>query len=165
MIDKTSSCSAATPSSPDARPPQIDSHVPWLDGLRGIAAFWVVVSHVQILTGLRYVAVLSWGDLAVDLFMILSGFLMANHYIQRRATEPWDQTRTAVRFWVRRFFRIAPLYYALLATAMLLGPTLGEYRTAISDVWTQAATPLDRYNNQTLANAHSDDRDRLHRRW
>jgi peptidoglycan/LPS O-acetylase OafA/YrhL len=107
---------------------------------------------VQILTGLRYVAVLSWGDLAVDLFMILSGFLMAHHSIQRRATEPWDQTRTAVRFWVRRFFRIAPLYYALLATAMLLGPTLGEYRTAISDVWTQAATPLDRYNNQTLAN-------------
>jgi peptidoglycan/LPS O-acetylase OafA/YrhL len=58
-----------------------EDHLPWLDGLRGLAALWVLISHVQILSGMKYVPVLSWGGLAVDLFMILSGFLMAHHYL------------------------------------------------------------------------------------
>ena len=31
-------------------------------------------------------------------------------------------------FWIRRFFRIAPLYYVSLAAAMLLGPWLWQQR-------------------------------------
>lgn len=130
-----------------------NSHLPWLDGLRGGAALWVLLSHVQILTGLKYIPVLSWGGLAVDLFMMLSGFLMAHHYIQRRAFEPWESSRTFFVFWVRRFFRIAPLYYVLLAVALLLGPWLGECRSAIASVWPDTATPLERYTDQSLANA------------
>jgi peptidoglycan/LPS O-acetylase OafA/YrhL len=130
----------------------LEAHVPWLDGLRGIAALWVLVSHVRILTGVRFIDVLLSGDLAVDLFMLLSGFLMAHHYLQRRAREPWEDARTAVKFWLRRLFRIAPLYYVLFAAAIAFGPALGEYRTAIAHIWPLTATPIERYDDQTAAN-------------
>jgi peptidoglycan/LPS O-acetylase OafA/YrhL len=132
-----------------------EDHLPWLDGLRGLAALWVLISHVRILSGMKYVPVLSWGGLAVDLFMILSGFLMAHHYIQRRKAEPWEQSRTVFVFWTRRFFRIAPLYYVLLILSLLLGPMLGEYRAAIAAVWPDTATPASRYLDHGMVNVIS----------
>ena len=130
----------------------VADHVPWLDGLRGIAALWVFVSHVQILSGMRYVPLISWGGLAVDLFMMLSGFLMAHHYLLRRAREPWEEPSTWVHFWTRRFFRIAPLYYLLLIVALALGPWLGEQRGAIAAAWPTTATPAARYADQSFGN-------------
>lgn len=127
-------------------------HLPWLDGLRGGAALWVMLSHIQILTGMKAVPILAWGDLAVDLFMMLSGFLMAHHYIQRSKHEPWDTSRTAYVFWIRRFFRIAPLYYVMLIAAFALGPMLGDYRSAIASVWPDTATPAARYFDQSVSN-------------
>jgi peptidoglycan/LPS O-acetylase OafA/YrhL len=128
-------------------------HLPWLDGLRGGASLWVLLSHVQILSGLKSIPILSWGSLAVDLFMMLSGFLMAHHYIQRQKTESWDLFRTFFIFWIRRFFRIAPLYYVLLITALALGPWLGEYRFAIASVWPNTATSAERYFDHSIVNA------------
>ncbi len=127
-------------------------HLPWLDGLRGSAALWVLLSHVQILSGLRSIPLLPWGDLAVDLFMMLSGFLMAHHYFLRRKIEPWDSVATFYTFWIRRFFRIAPLYYVLLVIALILGNWLGEYRTSIATIWPETATPLVRYEDQGTLN-------------
>lgn len=129
-----------------------DHHLPWLDGLRGMAALWVVLSHVQILSGLQSIPVLSWGGLAVDLFMILSGFLMAHHYSLRNDKEPWNSLTTAYKFWIRRFFRIAPLYYYLLIIAMLLGPWLGGFRLAVAEHWPSTATPIERYIDQSFKN-------------
>lgn len=123
-------------------------HVPWLDGLRGIAALWVLISHAMILSGVPGVPVLSWGELAVDLFMLLSGFLMAHHYWLRREREPWSARSTFVTFWLRRFFRIAPLYYLLLLVALALGPWVGHWRDAIAEVWPQTATSPARYDDQ-----------------
>lgn len=131
----------------------VSAHIDWLDGLRGFAALWVLLSHVQILVGMQPIPVLSWGGLAVDLFMMLSGFLMAHHYLQRAEVEPWQHPNTALVFWVRRFFRIAPLYYLLLLTVLIIGPWLGEYRTSIAAVWPWTATPLERYTDQSLDNA------------
>jgi peptidoglycan/LPS O-acetylase OafA/YrhL len=127
-------------------------HVSWLDGLRGLAAFWVLASHVQILVGMRIVFLLSYGGLAVDLFMMLSGFLMAHHYILRRDREPWEAKRSWVLFWTRRFFRIAPLYYVLLCAALAVGPYVGEMREAIAQAWPATATVGSRYADQSLGN-------------
>jgi peptidoglycan/LPS O-acetylase OafA/YrhL len=129
-----------------------DSNIPWLDGLRGFAALWVLASHVQILSGLNGVKILSWGALAVDLFMILSGFLMAFHYLERQAKEPWTSRTTILKFWLRRFFRIAPLFYILLIISFLLGPWLGECRTVIASHWPATATSSLRYEDNSLFN-------------
>jgi len=128
------------------------SHIPWLDGLRGIAALWVLLSHVQILSGMRGLPVLSWGSVAVELFMMLSGFLMAHHYLERREREPWSAPRTIALFWTRRFFRIAPLYYILLIAALIAGPALGDMRNHIAAAWPQSGTEAERYTDQSMAN-------------
>lgn len=133
-------------------PATADGNLPWLDGLRGLASLWVLLSHIQILSGARSVPVLSWGELAVDLFMLLSGFLMTHNYLARKHSEPWDSPRTICQFWLRRFFRIAPLYYLLLAVALVFAPQLGEFRHEIARLWPATATTPDRYLDQSLEN-------------
>lgn len=135
-----------------AVPGEQAGHVPWLDGLRGFAALWVLVSHAMILSGVPGIPVLSWGELAVDLFMLLSGFLMAHHYVLRREREPWTARSTFTTFWLRRFFRIAPLYYLILTAAMLFGPWIGDWREAIAHVWPVTATSPARYDDQSWEN-------------
>ncbi len=146
----STSCSATVPIGP--RQGAGDGHVGCLDGLRGLAALWVFLSHAQILSGLRFLPVLSWGDMAVDLFMMISGFLMAHHFLQRRGTEPWQAPGTWRAFWLRRFFRIAPAYYLLLAVALALGPWLGQYRDLIASHFPETATAPARYLDGSLAN-------------
>jgi peptidoglycan/LPS O-acetylase OafA/YrhL len=49
---------------------------------------------------------------------------MAFHYRERQSREPWAVPVTWLRFYVRRFFRIAPLYYLFLTPAFALSPLL-----------------------------------------
>ncbi len=60
--------------------------------------------------------------MAVDLFMIISGFLMAANSQARSSWEPLNSARNCTRFWLRRFFRIAPAYYVALIIAYLSAP-------------------------------------------
>jgi peptidoglycan/LPS O-acetylase OafA/YrhL len=98
----------------------VSSHeIPALDGLRGLLALWVVLGHASIYCGVN-IAVLNSPGLAVVGFMMLSGFLMAFHYRIREAKEPWESPYTWLKFFMRRFFRLAPLYYFLLAISISL---------------------------------------------
>lgn len=94
------------------RIPQLDA----LTGLRGIAAWWVVLYHLRLsLTKLipaDGIAALGTGYLAVDLFFLLSGFVMWLNYGERIAT---GGVRETLRFWWRRVARIWPLHVAILA--------------------------------------------------
>lgn len=129
-----------------------NGNLPWLDGLRGLASLWVLLAHIQILSGTGHLPIISWGELAVDLFMLLSGFLMAHNYIARKHSEPWESRRTIGQFWLRRFFRIAPLYYLILAVALVFGPLMGQFRNEIAELWPTTATAPDRYFDQSLQN-------------
>jgi peptidoglycan/LPS O-acetylase OafA/YrhL len=131
------------------------SHLPYLDGVRGIAALWVLLFHTQLLCGMPNVPLLSYGKLAVDLFMVMSGFLMAHHYLLRQEKEPFQKPKTWFVFWIRRYFRIAPLYYALLGLAFVIGPFLGEYRELLGNTWPQAQTESERYLDRSIGNVVS----------
>ncbi len=127
-------------------------HIPYLDGIRGFAALWVFLGHAQIVSGMRAVPLLSYGRLAVDLFMIVSGLLMSHHYLLRQHKEPWLSPKTWGIFWVRRLFRIAPLYYSLLFVSLLVGPVIGTDVALLEDIWPHIAIRLSHYAESTAAN-------------
>src|SRR5882762_3305144 len=100
-----------------------------LDGLRGAAILLVVVWHYFYFypdpnhhpTGLlpklyvyfeRCIAV-GWSG--VDLFFVLSGFLIGGILLDVRTSPSYFGT-----FYLRRFFRIIPVYYAWIALYILL---------------------------------------------
>jgi peptidoglycan/LPS O-acetylase OafA/YrhL len=56
----------------------------FLDGLRGYASLWVLVGHAMFMTGYK-IEILAQPDMAVELFIIISGFLMAYHYQARNS--------------------------------------------------------------------------------
>lgn len=86
-----------------------------LDPLRALCAISVIAWHISDRVPFR-LPVFSSAAFAVDIFMNISGFLMMYHYFLREASEPWGSKRTTLFFYIRRFFRIAPLYYLLVLT-------------------------------------------------
>jgi peptidoglycan/LPS O-acetylase OafA/YrhL len=98
-------------SAPDPRIPEL---LP-LTAIRGIAAWWVVLFHLRALLTpwlpAPALAVLARGNLAVDLFFILSGFVMALNYGDRIAAAGGAGYRD---FLFRRFARIYPLHLLIL---------------------------------------------------
>jgi len=122
-----------------------------LDGLRGLAALWVLAGHALNLSG-AWIPVIGRPLLAVDLFMMLSGALMFHQAGVREAREPMASPRTWLRFWTRRFFRIAPVFYLAFAAAMVLGPWLGEMRQTANAAIGAAPPDALRYQDHGWVN-------------
>jgi peptidoglycan/LPS O-acetylase OafA/YrhL len=80
----------------------------FLDGVRALAILGVVAVHTGLSAGLS-AYYLEAGARGVQLFFVISGFTMM--YVQHHRKRP----DTAIQFYVRRFFRIAPLYYGAMA--------------------------------------------------
>ncbi|MGY8667489.1 acyltransferase [Bradyrhizobium sp. UFLA05-109] len=85
-----------------------------LDGLRGIAAVLVVFYHLQVSNHFTHNLFFRNGYLAVDLFFVLSGFVISSSYSHRIKSMP-----DAMRFIGLRFFRVYPMHLATLL--VLLG--------------------------------------------
>jgi len=88
-----------------------------LEALRGIAALLVVLHHLSLNPGsvLAAFPLLGQGWLFVDLFFVLSGYVIASVHAE---CEP---TPLAARcFLIRRFFRLYPLHLATLLAALFL---------------------------------------------
>ena len=91
-------------------------HLDALTGIRGLAAWLVVLYHIRLsLTALlpgEVIAALAKGYLAVDLFFMLSGFVIWYNYADRLRAGGGAETRL---FLWRRFARVWPLHAAILA--------------------------------------------------
>ena len=94
-------------------------HMLQLDGLRALAVAGVMWSHWMP----AYQYGLEWGLMGVNLFFVLSGFLITGILLDGRAAavgtpERWHTIR---QFYVRRILRIFPLFYMTLLLLLLLG--------------------------------------------
>jgi len=105
-------------------------HIPELDGLRGMAILLVVAAHYFAVPGTGAAFLLSgyWfrlGWTGVDLFFVLSGFLIGGILLGARGSPNYFKT-----FYARRFFRIIPLYYAWIMLYVVLVAAAGSWVAA-----------------------------------
>ncbi|MGY2875719.1 peptidoglycan/LPS O-acetylase OafA/YrhL [Marmoricola sp. URHA0025 HA25] len=100
-----------------------------LTGVRLVAAVWVVLFHIYLVNGDDLAAahplvdsmvgpVVSQGDLGVDLFFLLSGFVLAHNYLDRLGAHP--SLAGAAGFLWLRLARIWPLYMLAIVGGGLL---------------------------------------------
>jgi peptidoglycan/LPS O-acetylase OafA/YrhL len=90
-------------------------HIKQLDGLRGIAILFVLSFHFFDYGFLH--PYLSFGWAGVDLFFVLSGFLITGILLDTKSNKGFYKT-----FLIRRALRILPLYYAVLLVFAFLSP-------------------------------------------
>lgn len=98
-----------------------------LDGIRGLAALFVVLHHSYLvsfpgypaITGPAWAGWMIYGHIAVVVFIVLSGFSLA----VSPARHEWDLGGKS-RFAVRRAWRILPPYWAALAFSLIIAWTL-----------------------------------------
>lgn len=87
-----------------------EKHLPQLDGLRGVAILIVLLGHIASRPiGLNIGWIGPLPPLGVDLFFVLSGFLITGVLLRAKGKPHFFRN-----FYARRVLRIAPLYYALL---------------------------------------------------
>ena len=98
-------------------------HQPELDGIRGIALLAVLLSHGgpyihrSSLTSKLFVYAMIPGWSGVELFFVLSGFLITGILLKTKVANNYFSS-----FYVRRFLRIFPIYYFVLTLGLLIAP-------------------------------------------
>src|SRR5262245_30496387 len=145
-------------------PPESNSHIPALDGLRGLAILLVLLVHTYYPAGgiarhqstldraCLHVCGLGW--CGVDLFFALSGFLITGILLQAKGGE--DALRN---FYLRRALRIFPLYYLVVLARLFILPGRAfdpwestSYLLYFSNFWRSAhlaVTPFDNFVGPT----------------
>ncbi|MCW3846666.1 acyltransferase [Sphingomonas sp. LB-2] len=135
----------ASPAAP--RDPLADSgrtleYRPDLDGLRGVMALVVLAAH------LGWLDIFPGAAAALDLFFVVSGYLITHVILSDRAAGKFSYAR----YYERRIRRLFPALFALLAVSAVLGfwviPESARHASAAS----LAATAL--YANNLLIGLH-----------
>lgn len=97
----------------------------YLDGLRGIAALYVVFSHIWELQGenlpklwLSISRIFQYGDFSVSVFIVLSGYCLM---LPVSRSQAGYIPGSLIGYFKRRAKRILPPYYAALGLSILLG--------------------------------------------
>ena len=95
-------------------------YMPHLDGARALAAILVLISH---LAGDQVWLIPNgeWGRMGVDLFFVLSGFLISQILLRDRdASRSVSDSFASLRvFYIRRSLRIFPIYYLVIGLAVI----------------------------------------------
>ena len=135
-----------------------DRYLPAATGLRGVAAGWVLVYHGWQLSGaprpqlgpLDLTPLLATGYFGVDLFFVLSGFLLGMPFIAAAR----DGRRIDLgRFWINRCRRVLPAYWAQLLVLVPIAALSGAAAFDLGDVLLHAALLFNLVDNASLYNA------------
>ncbi|MEQ9544795.1 MAG: acyltransferase family protein [Marinobacter sp.] len=86
---------------------------PDIQGLRAIAVVAVMVFHLN-------PALLPGGFIGVDVFLVISGFLITSILLKKKAQTDYSFRAALKYFYVSRFKRIAPAYFVMLVLVALI---------------------------------------------
>jgi peptidoglycan/LPS O-acetylase OafA/YrhL len=115
--------------------PQTTHHLDALTGVRAFAAVWVLVYHAWLLSGSAKISLvpfgfaidlsplLAMGYLGVNVFFVLSGFVLAWQVLQpakRQGSTVTKHTVPYAKFLRRRILRVYPAYYACVTVLLCL---------------------------------------------
>lgn len=87
---------------------KISGNVDILDGWRGMAIVFVLLSHF-----LPFLKIVDFGRLGVDIFFVLSGLLMSNILFLKRVP--------LATFYKKRFSRVFPVFFVYVSVIYLFG--------------------------------------------
>lgn len=140
VVQSTIKLGAPAPPQASPRP-----HLAFLDGVRGLAALYVVLYHAVYYTGhlapipeglswpmLALASVLNYGVFAVPVFIVLSGFCLMLPLAQRHTTAIPGGVGPYLR---RRAWRILPAYYVALLFALVMIAVAPLLQVAHNTAW------------------------------
>jgi peptidoglycan/LPS O-acetylase OafA/YrhL len=120
---------------------EVSRYIPALDGIRALAILLVIPHNLDLLRPpvprIDYpaVIVLHAGWIGVQLFFVLSGFLISGNLLDTRGSGNYFSA-----FFGRRALRIMPIYYSVLFLAFVITPLLGAVPTGMqatlhNEIW------------------------------
>jgi peptidoglycan/LPS O-acetylase OafA/YrhL len=95
------------------------SRIPQLDAVRGVAVLLVFIHNTDLYPSLHLGVIAKNGWMGVDLFFVLSGFLITGILIDSKNAEGYVKN-----FYTRRCLRIWPLYYSAILFMFVIVPFL-----------------------------------------
>ena len=123
---------------------QLGTRIPELDGIRAIAIWMVLLLHILVFSNhpallflpRPVLEIIGHGWLGVDLFFLLSGFLITGILLDTKERPSYFKN-----FYIRRFLRIMPLYFAVVIVWSLAYRGYGRY-FALSSIFGANLSPL-----------------------
>ncbi|WP_342644608.1 acyltransferase [Mucilaginibacter sp. CSA2-8R] len=121
------------------------NHLAYVDSIRALAALYVVIHHMHPYVDKNlspalfkvFVSPFNYGHQAVDLFIVLSGYLLFLPIVKRP-----EKAFDIKMFYVKRITRILPPYFAVLIISVLLvnnvfgGPSGVQLTSSPVSLWT-----------------------------
>lgn len=123
---------------------KIGSRIPTLDGWRGVAILLVLLEHAGQYGRFKDQMWTNLGAFGVDIFFVLSGYIITTGLIRERALHGSINLRS---FYLRRAFRILPLVVVYLSALCLISQftNLGDFH------WREIAGSLFFFRNYQFA--------------
>jgi len=110
----------------------VPGYIPQLDGLRGTAVILVLIGHAaSFVEGLPYAGMVEYVRFTVDVFFVLSGFLITGILLDSKGSAHYFRN-----FYARRSLRVWPLYYLVLFLVFVVAPLFRPaMRPTVASIW------------------------------